>query len=240
MERGFLPPGVRRGAAGLVLVTAVALTAAGGGAALTGALNEASRPMPFHDPTWPTIAPVAPKAARGLRPSRPVRLEIPRLGVRTSLLSLGKNPDGTLQVPSIDQVDQAGWYRYGAAPGSRGAAVIAGHIDSRTGPAVFHRLSELRPGDRVAVLRKDKRTAVFQIDRVARVPKSRFPTTEVYGDLAYPGIRLITCGGSFDRTAHQYTENVIAYGHLVKVRTVKKSRKARSKRSAPVAAQGRR
>ncbi|HEX2315006.1 MAG TPA: class F sortase, partial [Thermomonospora sp.] len=124
--------------------------------------------------------------------------------------------DGALEGPSETRVQQAGWYRYGAAPGSRGSAVIAGHVDSRTGPAVFYRLGELRPGDHVHVRRRDGRTAVFRITRVELVGKDRFPTRRVYGKVSYAGIRLITCGGGFDTTAGTYKQNVIAYGRLVR------------------------
>lgn len=177
-----------------------------------------SRETARADPPAPSIVgtPVlTPPPSRGLRPSRPVRLVIPRLKVRTALLSLGKNPDGTLEVPPAARAQLAGWYRLGVAPGARGPAVIAGHVDSRTGPAVFYRLGELRPGDLVQVLRRDRLTAVFRIDSVERVAKDRFPTKQVYAHITYPGLRLITCGGAFDQTTRQYTDNVIAFGHLV-------------------------
>jgi hypothetical protein len=149
-------------------------------------------------------------------PSRPVTLEIPRLKVRTSLLSLGRNPDGSLEIPSPAHVRQAGWYRYGAAPGAPGSAVITGHVDSADGPAVFHRLGELVPGDHVTVLRRDHRVAVFRIDRVERVDQGRFPTARVYGKVSYPGIRLISLGGGIDAATGRYPQNVIAYGRLVR------------------------
>ncbi|MBA9003310.1 class F sortase [Thermomonospora cellulosilytica] len=148
--------------------------------------------------------------------SVPLRLEVPRIGVRTSLMPLGKNADQTVETPPPSRVQEAGWYRLGPAPGSRGAAVIIGHVDSRRGPAVFHRLGELRPGDLASVVRADGRTAVFRIDSVERVGKDRFPTRRVYGDPGYAAIRLVTCGGRFDRASGHYTDNVIAFGHLLR------------------------
>jgi Sortase domain len=165
----------------------------------------------------PSPSPVyKPEPAESMPPSRPVTLEIPRLKVRTELLSLGRNPDGSLEVPSAAQAQQAGWYRYGAAPGALGSAVIAGHSGSGTGPAVFSRLGELVPGDHVTVLRRDRRVAVFRIDRVERVDQGRFPTRRVYGKVSYPGIRLITLGGEPDDATGRYAQNVIAYGRLVR------------------------
>ncbi|WP_245974395.1 class F sortase [Thermomonospora umbrina] len=196
---------------GIVLLGALAVTMV---ARIADSLAPAAAPSrPVATPPSP-----APRPTTALPPSRPLTLQIPRLKVHSRLLSLGKNPDGSLEVPSETRVQQAGWYRYGAAPGARGPAVIAGHVDSRTGPAVFHRLRELRPGDHVTVLRRDGRTAVFRITRVELVDKDRFPTRRVYGKVSYAGLRLITCGGTFDPTTGHYRHNVIAYGRLVRTR----------------------
>ncbi|NKZ02577.1 class F sortase [Actinomadura latina] len=157
-----------------------------------------------------------PSASPALPRSAPLRLEVPRIGVRTPLMTLAKNADRTVETPPLSRAQEAGWYRLGAAPGSRGAAVIIGHVDTAGGPAVFYRLGALRPGDRARVLRADGRTAVFRIDSVERVGKDRFPTRRVYGDPGYAAIRLITCGGRFDRGSGHYTDNVIAFGHLVR------------------------
>ncbi|MFC4052997.1 class F sortase [Actinomadura syzygii] len=151
-----------------------------------------------------------------LPPSVPVRLDVPRIGVRTPLMTLAQNADRTVETPPLSRAQDAGWYRLGAAPGSRGAAVIIGHVDTTRGPAVFHRLGELRPGDQATVLRSDGRTVMFEFDSIERIDKNRFPTGRVYGDPGYAAIRLITCGGRFDRGTGHYTDNVIAYGHLVR------------------------
>ncbi len=157
-----------------------------------------------------------PKAtAPALASAKPVLLEIPKIGVRTSLMTLGKNPDGTLEVPPLSRVNEAGWYRLGPAPGSTGPAVIAGHVDSKKGPGVFFRLGELRPGNTVRVSRDDGTRATFQVDSVESVPKDQFPTKKVYGTIKFPGLRLITCGGSFNSDSGHYVNNVIVYAHLV-------------------------
>ena len=120
---------------------------------------------------------------------------------------------GTLQVP--DRFDVAGWYDRGPAPGATGPAVIAGHIDSVRGPAVFYRLSLLRPGNRVYVRRADGSVATFAVTGVGLYPKDHFPTAEVYGSVPGPQLRLITCGGSFDWTRHSYLSNVVVYATAV-------------------------
>ncbi|WP_230420729.1 class F sortase [Actinomadura soli] len=168
-----------------------------------------ARPAETAGAPGPVTGPALPRSV-------PLRLDVPRIDVRTPLMTLAKNPDQTVETPPLRRADEAGWYRLGAAPGSRGAAVIIGHVDTATGPAIFHRLGDLRPGDRASVLRADGRTAVFRIDSVEHVGKNRFPTRRVYGDPGYPAIRLITCGGRFDRRSGHYTDNVIAFGHLVR------------------------
>ncbi|POM26167.1 Sortase family protein [Actinomadura rubteroloni] len=194
---------------------ALAVGAVGIGAAVLFAVvpsDPAAPPAPGPSSTGRIVpATVAP-----LPPSTPVRLDVPRIGVRTALMKLAKNPDRTVETPPLSRAGEAGWYRLGPAPGSRGAAVIIGHVDSQRGPAVFYRLGELRPGDRFSVRRADGSTAVFRVDSVERVAKDRFPTERVYADPGYPAIRLITCGGRFDRGTGHYVDNVIAYGHLLR------------------------
>ena len=146
--------------------------------------------------------------------SRPTSIEIPAIGVSSSLVELGLTAGGALQVPQ--DFDLAGWYQLGPTPGERGPAVIAGHVDSaKDGPAVFFRLTELTPGDQVEVHRADGQIAVFAVTRIERYPKDAFPTAEVYGNTPDAALRLITCGGSFDRDTGHYRDNVVAYADLV-------------------------
>lgn len=158
--------------------------------------------------------PSAPASVRPLRPSAPVRLEIPKIGVTSSLMPLGLNSDHSLQVPPLSRAQEAGWYRYGPTPGSKGPAVIVGHVDSTRGPAVFFRLGKLRPGDLIRVHRKDGTTAGFRVDSAEIVSKNDFPSQKVYGRVGYAALRLITCGGAFNRGSGHYTDNVIVYAHL--------------------------
>ncbi|HVM12879.1 MAG TPA: class F sortase [Egibacteraceae bacterium] len=140
-------------------------------------------------------------------------LEIPAIGVSTPLISLGLNDDQTMEVPADFAV--AGWYRYSPTPGEHGPSVIAGHVDSHTGPAVFFRLTDLQPGDEVTVRRADGTTATFAVQRVEQHPKDAFPHDEVYGDTEGPELRLITCGGVFDPAARSHRDNMIVYASIV-------------------------
>ncbi len=119
---------------------------------------------------------------------------------------LGLNGDGTLEVPPYDR---AGWYGGGPKPGETGPAVIAAHVDSDTGPAVFYKLKLLRPGDSVTVDYDEGTSVDFVVAGAESYPKSQFPTDRVYGATASPELRLITCGGSFDRRSRTYAENLV-------------------------------
>jgi sortase (surface protein transpeptidase) len=139
-------------------------------------------------------------------------ISIPRIGVRSTLVELGLDGHGEMEVPRDPAL--AGWFARGAAPGALGPAVIAGHVTWDGAPAVFHRLGSVRSGDRVSVMRKDGRTAVFTVSRVARFPKAQFPSQEVYGAIDHAGLRLITCGGTYDAAKHRYLDNVVVFARL--------------------------
>jgi sortase (surface protein transpeptidase) len=137
----------------------------------------------------------------------PVSLTIPLIGVRTSLITLGRAADGSMEVPASTTV--AGWYTGSALPGAIGPAVIVGHVDSVSGPGVFFRLSQLRRGDRVYVTRADGTTAVFRVTSVRTYAKDVLPVKAVYGATPDPEVRLITCGGAFDDATGRYLSNVV-------------------------------
>lgn len=172
--------------------------------------------------TQPGAVDRAPATRRGisragaapLARSRPVRLRVSSLGIDSGLVGLGLEPDGSLEVPS--GAFPAGWYTGAPTPGELGPAVLAGHVDYGGRAGVFARLSRAEPGAEVEVTRQDGVVAVFRVIRVSRVSKSQFPTAEVYGDLDHAGLRLITCGGAFSRSARSYRDNIVVYAELVR------------------------
>jgi hypothetical protein len=151
--------------------------------------------------------------------SLPVSIAIPAIGVRSTLLYVGRNADGTIQVPPLNDppiTNDAAWYEFSATPGQPGPSIIEGHVDSAgDGPSVFFRLGALNPGDLVDVTLADRRVAVFKITGVRLYAKDHFPTSAVYGDTDYAALRLITCGGGFDTRDHHYLSNVVAFASLV-------------------------
>ncbi len=203
----------------IMAVVGVCIAIAGLGILMVGLLvgNGANAPVSIAVPATLTGAPPATdepatKETATMPKSPPVRVQIPAIGVDSTLVDLGLNPDGTMEVP-VDGTT-AGWYTRAPTPGERGPAVIAAHVDWQGEKGVFYQLSKLQTGDKVSVQRRDGSTAHFVIDKVAEYPKNEFPTEQVYGDLAYPGLRLITCGGDLDRKAHSYLDNIVVYAHL--------------------------
>ena len=164
----------------------------------------------------PAVSADAP--VRPLSFSVPVQVAIPAICVHASVIPLGENPDGTVRVPPLSRPRLTSWFDGGSAPGQAGPAALYGHVyTAASGPAVFYRLGDLVPGDRVDITRADHRVAVFAVYRVAEYPKSAFPTMTVYGDTPGPELRLITCGGAFDASAGSYLDNIIVYARLTAV-----------------------
>ncbi|MDQ6658842.1 MAG: class F sortase [Actinomycetota bacterium] len=152
--------------------------------------------------------------------SRPARLRIPAIGVDSPVQALGLNADDTLQVPAPGpHYNEAAWYDGSPTPGQLGASVLEGHVDSAAnGPSVFFKLGALKPGDPIYVTRRDGTTAVFTVNAVRRYPKNAFPTNTVYGAVDHAALRLITCGGTFDRNSGHYVDNIVVFAHLTAVR----------------------
>ena len=149
--------------------------------------------------------------------SAPVRLDVPRIGIRgASLVTLGLAKDRSIEVPPVGANSPAGWFDGSPTPGQLGPSVILGHVDSvAAGPAIFYRLSTLRPGDTATVTRADHTVAVFRVDSVQEYAKSAFPTLQVFGNTDHAALRLITCGGKFDPAKASYESNIVVYAHLV-------------------------
>ncbi|MFF2728146.1 class F sortase [Streptomyces sp. NPDC058008] len=157
------------------------------------------------------------RVAEPLRPSAPVRIRIPGIGVDAPMTGLKLGEDGSLDAPPAEDANLAGWYEDGTPPGAKGTAVVAGHVDNAEGPSVFYALGSLEKGAVVEIDRGDGRTAVFSVDAVEVYENDRFPDRRVYGATPDASLRLITCGGGFTRETG-YLGNVVVYAHLAEVR----------------------
>ena len=197
-------------------VFAVLLIVGGAAAFGVAALSQVHAPQPGKGAAGSTAA-----GARGPRlpRSEPVAVTIPAIGVRSSLLHLGLNHDGTIAVPSVyNRPMEAAWYKYSATPGEIGSSVIEGHVDTLRGPAIFFRLGALRPGNTIEIRLADGVTAVFRVRGVREYAKDDFPTKTIYGGANYAALHLITCGGAFDFNTGHYASSTVVFASLVSSR----------------------
>lgn len=154
--------------------------------------------------------PSAPEPAEAA--STPTRVQIPAIDVDTTLEDLGIDASGRLSAP-VD-FDLAGWYAGGVVPGQVGPAIIAGHVDSPTAPAVFADIGALTPGDEIIVTLADGAALTFVVSGTTQSAKAEFPTAAVYSNVPAPELRLITCGGIFDSSTGHYLDNLIVFAEL--------------------------
>lgn len=191
----------------LALFAGLLLLAAGCGVAVptSGQAPPAIGPAPgAPDLAGPAVAVAAPAS-----------VEVPAIGARSTLVETGLRSDGTVEVPPVEQPEQASWYRESPRPGQPGPAIVLGHVDGAGRDGVFVDLDRLGPGDDVVIGRQDGTEARFEVYRVDSVDKGAFPTTAVYGDTDGPELRLISCGGEWVGGPLGYADNVIAYAREV-------------------------
>lgn len=177
----------------------------------TGSAEE--RPVDVPIPA-DEVAPPAPTPAVDLVPTR---VRIPAIDVDARVIDLGLTPERELEVP--EDISVTGWYTGRSVPGEVGPSVVVGHVDSAVeGKGVFYSLRDLVAGDNIEVERSDGTVATFRVTEVATVSKDEFPTELVYGSTEQPTLRLITCGGTFDRTVRSYEHNVIVFAEFLGTR----------------------
>jgi LPXTG-site transpeptidase (sortase) family protein len=192
-------------------------TLAVGAALVLGAwmLHDGGRVLPPSPGAGQRLAGFGPvSVVPPLDASAPTRIRIPAVGLDAPVTGLGLDGAGHLQAPPEEDRNLAGWYRGAVTPGQRGTAILAGHVDTRRGPAVFYSLGALHQGDRIEIARADGSTAGFQIYAVEVYDKREFPDDRVYGQAGDAQLRLITCGGGFSER-DGYQGNVVAYAFLV-------------------------
>ncbi|HEV7655142.1 MAG TPA: class F sortase [Mycobacteriales bacterium] len=203
--RGLVP-------AAAAVTLAVALTGCGSPATATTAAKAAPNAPATHvkNPAADQFKSVRTYATVAL----PSRLRIPAIDLVTpALQELGRASDKSIALPTRPEL--AGWFKGGPRPGQPGPAVIIGHVDWDHSGAVFFRLREMKPGESVFVDRADGSTAEFTVTQVRQVSKSDFPTADVYAPDLDSSLRLITCGGQFDYSTHNYLDNVIVFASPV-------------------------
>jgi LPXTG-site transpeptidase (sortase) family protein len=234
----------RRSIAAALLLPAVGLLVAGGALALPGraphtgaqidnAQMERALPPPTFEGSFTETPHQVPKVERERgrpihkKPVKPVRIQmpvpsridIPAIAASAPVIPLGLNADRTLEVPS--NFGETGWFTGGPEPGEPGAAVIVGHVDSQSGPAVFYRLRALRAGDVIKIRLKDNSTVRYIVYSTLAAPKNRFPAKLVYSQTKKPTLRLITCDGQFDSSTGHYLDNYIVFARIAGARQLR-------------------
>jgi len=209
---------VGRSLPSVVVVAAVVLALTG--CAAPGTVAPTAAPTPGAGASAsasaaPSATGTAPPAVGGVDGEgvAPAAVSVPAIGLDAPLIDLGIADDGAMEVP-VD-ADDVGWFTGGGKPGGRGPTVIAAHVDSASGPAVFARLDELVVGDRVDVTTVDGGVVSYAVTEVVDVPKAEFPTTRVFGAQPTDQLRLITCGGVFDRGSGHYDQNRVVFAEPV-------------------------
>ncbi|MFI5755886.1 class F sortase [Streptomyces sp. NPDC051569] len=201
----------RRIAAVIAVAAGLAL-AATGASALVGARDRIPAYVDRGTLPLPQRAGRAPGTRAAAAP--PVRITIARIGLDHGLTGIRVQQDGHLAVP--DDPDRVGWWSDGPRPGDPGAAILVGHVDSATGPAAFYGLASLRPGDAITVHRRDGSRVTFTVRALRQYEKDAFPDDQVYATSGPPVLRLITCGGTYDRERGGYRDNVVVYATLAR------------------------
>jgi LPXTG-site transpeptidase (sortase) family protein len=171
-------------------------------------------PVSAPAPASPTPSAPPSTTPLGLARSEPERLSIQTIAVNAPFTPLAIGPSGQLNAPPANDPNLAGWFKDGPTPGERGTSVVAGHVDTKTGPAVFLLLSMLKAGNTVDITRKDGAVATFKVDTVETFSKADFPSERVYADNGTAQLRLITCGGVYDKKTKDYKDNVVVFAHL--------------------------
>ncbi|WP_329614057.1 class F sortase [Streptomyces brevispora] len=183
-------------------------------AAAPAAPAPAQAPVPAPAPAPGSAVPETPAPGPSLPRSVPTRLRIPTLAVDAPFTSLSIGASGKLDPPPANDQNLVGWFKDGVTPGERGASIVAGHVDTTIGPAVFLQLRFLQPGASVDITRTDGTVATFKVDTVETFSKAKFPDKRVYSDTPDAQLRLITCGGNYNKTAKDYEDNVVVFAHL--------------------------
>ncbi|MCX4770030.1 class F sortase [Streptomyces sp. NBC_01260] len=222
LRRALLWPAATAGLGMLLIYNSIGSPADDKPPAPPAAAAPAAPPAaPAAPPAAPAAPPAAvipkqaaPSASPALPRSEPKRLKIPAIAVDAPFTPLSIGASGRLDAPPTGDRNLVGWFKDGATPGERGAAIVAGHVDTTTGPAVFLQLRFLQPGATVDITRTNGSVATFKVDSVETFSKANFPDKRVYADTSDAQLRLITCGGNYDKKAKDYEDNVVVFAHL--------------------------
>ncbi|MBO9597159.1 MAG: class F sortase [Cohnella sp.] len=139
----------------------------------------------------------------------PSRLYIPVIDLHANIESVEVLDNGQMGVPN--RSDTVGYLPNGIWPGAVGNAVLDGHYDSRTGPAVFYRLKQLKAGDIIIVKNERGEAIEFAVRSVQTYGKSAAPIPMIFGPTSESRLNLITCAGKFSRKLKEHQERLVVF-----------------------------
>ncbi|WP_329385097.1 class F sortase [Streptomyces sp. NBC_01351] len=173
-------------------------------------------PAPLAGQAGGAVGPVLPAARAPLAGALPQRVDVPSIGIQAPVISRDLDKDGAIEAPPYESPGTVGWWGKGVQPGAAGAALMVGHVDTRSKPAVFYGLSSAQPGEKVRVVRADGSVAEFTIEDVRVYERDGFDPHKAYGQrvAGRAELRLVTCGGTYDKAAKEYTANVVVSAYL--------------------------
>lgn len=205
-----------RASAGGRLLTFAAWTVLVMGLWLWGKEITGVPPAPSAAQAGGQSGPVLPAARAPLSGAMPARVDVPDLGVRAPVIARGLDAQGAIDPPPYELPGTVGWWGAGPAPGAAGAALMVGHVDTKSKPAVFYGLSSLKPGQKIRVARADATVAEFTVEDVRVYERAGFDPHQAYGPRieGRAELRLVTCGGNYDKAAGQYSANVVVSAYL--------------------------
>lgn len=176
-------------------------------------------PAPLAGQAGAAVGPGLPAARAPLGRVLPQRVDVPSIGIQAPVISRGLDADGAIEPPPYASPGTVGWWGNGTPPGADGAALMVGHVDTKSKPAVFYGLSSAQPGDKVRVVRADGSVAEFTIEDVRVYERAAFDAHKVYGQRVRgrAELRLVTCGGTYDKAAKEYSANVVVSAYLTGV-----------------------
>lgn len=146
----------------------------------------------------------------------PVRVAVPDAGIAPAGVVPTHLGPGDAPVVPRDPA-RVGWYRHPARTGEHAPLVLLAHVNYGGRAGAFADLDRVTVGDEVVVTDADGSQHRYRVTALHWQHKVRFAeiAAAVYAPAPGPEIRLITCGGRFDRASGRYDSNLVVFAALV-------------------------
>jgi sortase A len=150
----------------------------------------------------------------------PSRVQIPSMDIDTNVIPVGLLENGEMEVP--EKTDVVGWYNRGVKVGAKGNAVLAGHVDSKKGPAIFFYLKNIKIGEKIIVTDEKGMERTFEVKSKESYPSDEAPIEKIFGPSDIRNLNVITCTGTFNHDEHLYPDRLVVYTQLISETNINK------------------